>query len=159
MHAAEGLQATIFRLFNLYGPGQRMSNLRQGMVSIYLSFMLSNEPLLIRGSLDRFRDFVFIDDCVKVWLDAVGNPATYGQTLNIGSGVKTTVREVIDRLRRALHKPDYPVEIGPATLGDALGSVADPAKLLEVTGYCPNTPLEEGLSRMVAFYLGQPRDS
>lgn len=154
MQDAEGLQPTLFRLFNLYGPGQNMANFRQGMVSIYLGLILLNRPLLVKGSLERFRDFVFVDDCVKVWLDAVENRATWGQTLNVGSGRRTTVRELINLLRTAAKKPDYSVETGPGTPGDAFGSVADTSRLEEVTGYCPDTPLEEGLSRMVAFHLG-----
>ena len=43
----EGLNSTIFRLFNVYGPGQDLKNLKQGMVSIYLSYILQNKPILV----------------------------------------------------------------------------------------------------------------
>ena len=59
-----GLNATILRLFNVYGPGQNLDNLKQGMLSIYIAYILKNEPVIVKGSLDRFRDFVFIDDVI-----------------------------------------------------------------------------------------------
>ena len=45
-----------FRMFNVYGPGQDLSNMQQGMVSIFLSQALKNNSILVKGSLDRFRD-------------------------------------------------------------------------------------------------------
>ena len=56
-----GLSSTILRLFNVYGPGQNLTNLKQGMISIYCSYIL-NKKLIIKGSPERFRDFIYIDD-------------------------------------------------------------------------------------------------
>ena len=53
------------RLSNVYGPGQDMDNLRQGMLSIYLSQAIKNKKIMIKGSLKRRRDFIFIDDVVE----------------------------------------------------------------------------------------------
>ena len=50
------LPYVIFRMFNVYGSGQNMKDLRQGMVSIYLSQALSSNKILVKGSLDRKRD-------------------------------------------------------------------------------------------------------
>ena len=43
-------------MFNVYGPGQDMNNMRQGMVSIYLSQALKYRKIIVKGSLLRFRD-------------------------------------------------------------------------------------------------------
>ena len=50
---AQGMHTTILRMFNVYGPGQNLSNLKQGMVSIYLAYILKKEPVLVKGSKDR----------------------------------------------------------------------------------------------------------
>ena len=56
----------IFRLFNVYGPGQNYKNLLQGMLSIYLAQAYKTKKVKVTGSLKRFRDFVFIDDVVNI---------------------------------------------------------------------------------------------
>ena len=60
-----GLCCTSLRFFNAYGVGQNLDNLRQGMVSIFLAQALKNHHIDVKGSLQRFRDLVYIDDAVK----------------------------------------------------------------------------------------------
>ena len=55
----------MLRFFNVYGPNQNFSNLKQGMISIYLAQIFKSKNLMIKGSLDRFRDFIYIDDAIK----------------------------------------------------------------------------------------------
>ena len=64
-----------FRMFNVYGPGQDMQNMRQGMVSIFLAQALNGTEIEVKGALDRYRDFIFIDDVVDIWVQALGNEA------------------------------------------------------------------------------------
>ena len=63
------LPYVIFRINNVYGYGQDLDNLKQGMVSIYLAQALKNNKIIVKGSLDRFRDFVHIDDVVDCGLE------------------------------------------------------------------------------------------
>jgi UDP-glucose 4-epimerase len=86
------------RMFNVYGPGQNMRNLRQGMVSIYLAQALSSRRIEVKGSLERFRDFIYIDDAVEFWFRAATYPEAMGQTLNLGTGVRTTVGDLLQRV-------------------------------------------------------------
>lgn len=55
-----GGKPTIFRLFNVYGPRQNLENLKQGMASIYLVYLFKGEPILVKGSLARYRDFEYV---------------------------------------------------------------------------------------------------
>ena len=52
LHKTQGLPVVILRLFLVYGPGQNMKNLRQGMVSIFLQQALTSNNILVKGSLD-----------------------------------------------------------------------------------------------------------
>ena len=85
------LSSTAFRMFNVYGPGQNMSNLRQGMVSIYLAQALSTSHILVKGSPHRFRDFIYIDDVVDIWIFSIMNYKFVPPIVNLGTGVRTTV--------------------------------------------------------------------
>src|SRR5207302_2649077 len=110
----EGLATTAFRMFSVYGPGQNLENLRQGMVSIFLAYLIRQAPIPVKGSLDRFRDFVYIDDVVDAWLRALDRqPASNDSpgTYNLGTGRPTTVRRLLDLLIAAVgFSPDtYPV--------------------------------------------------
>ena len=49
----------IFRIFNTYGPGENLNNLKKGMVSIFCSYVWQNKPIIVKGSLNRFRNFTY----------------------------------------------------------------------------------------------------
>ena len=76
LYQTMNINTTIFRLFSVYGPGQNMANKAQGMASIFLSYMLEEAPIIVKGSKKRFRDFIYIDDVVNAWLKAINNPAS-----------------------------------------------------------------------------------
>ncbi len=155
-HKPLGLEPTIFRLFNVYGPGQDMTNLKQGMVSIYLAYLSKGEEIPVTGSLDRFRDFVFIDDVIDAWMAAISSPRSQGRVYNIGTGETATVRQVLDLLIRAwgLDPLKWPVrEIEPHA-GDVFGMRSDSSRFRADFGWSPRVPLEEGIGRMVSWLRG-----
>ena len=95
-HIPLGLQPTSFRMFNVYGPGQDMANMKQGMISVYLAYIHAGQSVQVTGSLDRFRDFIYIDDIVDAFLLAVDSQLSHGETYNLGCGITHTVRQVLD---------------------------------------------------------------
>jgi UDP-glucose 4-epimerase len=153
MFGRHGGAPTIFRMFNVYGPGQNLDNLRQGMASIYLAQLLRGGPIVVKGSLDRYRDLVYIDDVVDAWLRAIEDRSSIGATYNVGTGRKTTVRALVDGLLRAAgHAPGtVAVTVASETPGDVHGSVADISDISRDLGWIPRVPLDEGLRRMVAW--------
>jgi UDP-glucose 4-epimerase len=146
-----GVNTTIFRLFSVYGPGQNLENQQQGMISIYLSYLLADEPIVVKGSQDRFRDFIYIDDVVRAWLAAWENPASYGNIYNMASGTKTTVADLLAALKNAAGYPDFPVICEDNTPGDQHGVVGDNARVSRDLHWRPKTDLQTGLSKMVEF--------
>lgn len=146
-----GMNTTIFRLFSVFGPGQNLKNKMQGMVSIYLSYMLENKPIVVKGSAQRFRDLVYIEDVVDVWIKSIRNPVTFGKTYNIASGKKMKVSEVIRLLKDTYGRPDYPVEFRQGTPGDQFGLVANIKKISCALKWKPRVSLKTGLKCMVDF--------
>lgn len=144
-----GLNTTIFRLFNVYGPNQNLDNRIQGMVSIYLSYVLQADELVVKGSLDRVRDFIFIDDVVEAWMKAKDNHDTFGETFNLATGRPTTVGELIKIMVDLSGNPDFPVEVTDGTPGDQFAIYGDISKVTEVLDWSPNISVEEGLKKMV----------
>jgi len=144
-----GVDSTIMRFFNIYGPGQNLENMRQGMASIYLAYMIKGAPVQVKGSKDRFRDFLYIDDLVDAWMAAYENPKTIGKTYNLCSGKKTTVESLLAGLMQAFAKPGYPVEYLDGTPGDQFGIYGDNALIQHDLKWQPRVSLKEGLTQMV----------
>lgn len=144
-----GIQPTSLRLFNVYGPGQNLENLRQGMVSIYMAQMLRNKSILVKGSETRFRDHVYIEDVVDSFVACLEAPESIGKNINIGTGVRTTVQELIE-LMISIYGNSVPVEISDTgTPGDLHGITADISLAKDVLGFAPKNPLKTGLKKML----------
>ena len=135
------------RMFNVYGPGQDMQNLRQGMVSIYLAQALDNGNILVKGSTDRFRDLIYIDDVVEAWFRASTYSSALCQTLNIGTGIKTTVGTLLEKVCESVPESHYHIEGG--TLGDQTGIYADVIELNEVLDMKKFISVDDGLRAFV----------
>jgi len=154
-HAAEGYLRTYasklpfvaLRMFNVYGPGQNMQNLRQGRVSIYLAQALADRRIEVKGSLERFRDFIYIDDVVEAWFRAATYPAARNQTLNIATGVRTSVRELLERLCALL--PGCSYSVTDPTPGDQLGIYANVVRTRECLALARFIELDQGLAAFV----------
>ncbi len=149
-----GLETTIIRPFNVYGSRQNLSNMKQGMASIYMAYLLRNEPIVVKGDLDRFRDQTHISDVVEGFMCCVDEPAAYGNTYNIATGRKTTVRSLIRSILLAAGREpaDYTVQGAPGTPGDIFGCYADISKASNDLGWQPVTELNDGLREMYRYY-------
>lgn len=121
------LPAVTMRMFNVYGPGQDMSNMRQGMVSVFMAQAVSSKKIEVKGSTERFRDFIFIDDVVEAWFRAATYDSALGQVINIGTGVKTTVGNLLERI--CSYVPGSTFYVQGSTPGDQSGIFADNTKI------------------------------
>ncbi|WP_158999119.1 NAD-dependent epimerase/dehydratase family protein [Pigmentibacter ruber] len=145
-YVKRGLVAFSLRMFNVYGPGQNMQNPDQGMISIYLAQLIKNKKLQVKGSLQRIRDFVYIDDVVNAWIHALNfsdqTPEHY--KLNIGSGKGYSVEHVIELLKH--YFGEYPLEVLSSTPGDQTYTIANISKAKEILSWTPEVDLEQGLA-------------
>lgn len=143
-----GINWNVLRMFNIYGPGQDLSRKDQGMVSIFLSLVKENNYIEVQGSLERFRDFVYIDDVVQGWELCLLNDNHPNEIYNLGYGSKTYLSSLINSLIDAYGKTGKVKvnEVG-ATPGDIMGCYADITKLSDHLGYNPKIGLDEGVKR------------
>ncbi|MBX7148113.1 NAD-dependent epimerase/dehydratase family protein [bacterium] len=144
-----GVNTTCLRLFNVYGPLQDMQNLMQGMVSIYMAYVAKNQPLFIRGSLERFRDFVFVADVVDAFMRCM-NEKAYGKIYNISTGRQTYVRELLQAIIKAWGRDmaEYPITYGDPTRRDQFGIYGDSSLIRSDLGWNPSVTLEKGIEIM-----------
>tara|TARA_Y100000590_G_scaffold461217_1_gene622280 strand:- start:2888 stop:3811 length:924 start_codon:yes stop_codon:yes gene_type:complete len=136
-----GIKVTVFRLFNIYGPGQDMKNLNQGMFSIYLAQAIKNNKINITGSLNRYRDFVYIADTVKALL--INPKKNKNWLMNLGTGRKTKVKDVIKIIKDLLLPKKIKVNVKETYFEDTWGSYANVSKL-KSEGWSADTKLKKG---------------
>jgi len=148
IYETKGLKSTSLRFFNVYGPGQNMGNLKQGMVSIYLAQLLNDDKIVVKGSLDRFRDLIYVEDVVDSVMLSLKSPKAVDKIFNVGTGKRTTVKEILKKLMdlSGIHKPI--IEAG-STPGDMFGIYADISRIQNELGFSPKYTLEDGLKLMI----------
>lgn len=128
-----GIDYTALRYFNVYGAGQNLENLKQGMVSIYLKQFMDDrfDKVEVKGALDRFRDISYVDDIADVTIESIQNQEFFNEILNVGSGVKTTVRDMINIMKDHLNSKKE-IVITEGTPGDQFGLYSNNEKLKKI---------------------------
>ena len=150
--ARDGLRPTCLRFFSVYGPGQNLDNVKQGIVSIYLAYLLRSREVPVTGSLDRFRDLVHVDDVVSLCVEVLERASTPSLVYNVGGGRPITVRELLSRLMEAVGAPpDFPIRELAGSPSDQFGLYADISRVRADFGWQPTVALVEGLRDMAAW--------
>jgi UDP-glucose 4-epimerase len=150
--SARGLHVTSLRMFSVYGPGQDLGNLHQGMVSIFLAYLLRGVEVPVTGSLRRFRDLVYIDDVIDCWLAVLARTETPAPIYNVGTGHQTTVGALLTALIGALGlPPTHPIRELAGSPSDQFGLCADVTRIEADLGWRSRVELDDGLRQMVTW--------
>ena len=155
IYSLKGLEYTALRYFNVYGPGQNMQNLRQGMVSIFLEQLLHHDQIVVKGPLHRFRDFLYIDDCVDFTIRLINEPKAFRQIYNVGTGCRTDVDQLLKTMLR-LHGQKKEIIVDDiGTPGDQNGIYADMTFVNKQLGWNNKYDLNSGLEKMIKWAYKQ----
>lgn len=149
IYSGYGIACTALRFFNVYGIGQNMSNLRQGMASIFLAMAIKDHHITVKGSKDRFRDFVYVDDVVDAVIRCLDREDGYA-CYNVCTGIATRVETVVETILRNLPY-EVTVEYAGGTPGDQFGIYGDYTKIGSELGWEPQTDFSSGMERMVRW--------
>ena len=144
---------TSFRMFNVYGVRQSLTNAYQGVFAIFLGNVLRGEPINIHSDGEQARDFVHVSDIARAWADAIDNPAAYGEVINLGSGSATSVNQLCDLVLTSFDRArtGYDIRHHPAQPGDIRLSVADVAKARRLLNWEACVPFTEGMRDTIAW--------
>ena len=156
MSAPYGIEGVCLRLFNVYGPGQALSNPYTGVLAIFASRMLNGQRPLIFEDGEQRRDFVHVSDVARAFADALELPAAAGGTFNIGSGHNRSVTEVATELARAMGKNDIaPQIVGKSRIGDIRHCFCDTQLSAERLGFAARQDFREGLAELAEWVAVQ----
>ncbi len=145
-----GIEAVPLRYANVYGPRQNPHG-EAGVVAIFCSRLLRDDPLTVYGDGEQTRDYVFVEDVARANLAATRGALPAFENLddvafNVGTGVETSVNELA---RTLLDITDSDLEIHHAAprAGELFRSAIDPSKLAATWDWKPQTGLADGLKR------------
>lgn len=148
-----GLETTVIRYFNVFGPYQDPGSQYSGVLAIFCRRMLAGEQPTIYGDGNQSRDFTYIDNVVHANLLAATAPAekVSGQMMNVATGTRITLNQTFDILCELTGYRGRPA-FAPQRAGDIRDSLADIERAHDLLGYEPIVDFREGLRRTVEWY-------
>jgi len=146
-----GLDYSIIRLANIYGPRQDPHG-EAGVVAIFSKAMLGGKPLKIFGDGNDARDYVYVGDVVEAIVRAAAGdlPGPF----NVGTGIETSTNRIFEVIAEHCGH-DEPAVHGPARAGDINKISLDSGKAKRELGWVPKISLENGLKTTVDWFRQQ----
>jgi UDP-glucose 4-epimerase len=149
-----GLDYTVLRYGNVYGPRQDTDAEEGRVVAIFTQLMLAGRTPRINGTGEQQRDFVYVGDCVQANVLALENGS--GEIFNIGTGRPVSVLEIAKVLRDATgYQGEF--DYGPEKPGEVYRIFLDASKARRELGWEPRMTLEDGLAKTVEYFRERVR--
>jgi UDP-glucose 4-epimerase len=147
-----GLEFTVLRYANIYGPRQDFYAEEGRVVAIFASRMLTGKSVTIDGDGEQSRDMLHVGDAATANLAALERGD--GEILHISTGVPVSVN---DLFRKLALLTDYKLtpNTGPKRKGDVYRIALDNSRARRGLGWEPRVSLEEGLSLTVDYFREQ----
>ncbi len=147
-----GMKTVPLRYFNVFGPRQADDSPYTGVIAIFARALLEGRQPKIYGDGEQSRDFTYIDNVVQANLLAMDQPpANCGQPINVGSGKRITLNELLAAMAAELGV-NPTAQYGPERVGDVRHSLAEITRARELLGYSPSVGFEKGLRNTMAWY-------
>jgi len=153
--AAYGIPAVALRFFNVYGERQALSNPYTGVAAIFASRLLNDRPPLVFEDGDQTRDFIDVREIARCCSLALTSDGADGATLNVGTGIPTSVRQVADAIARGLGKTIEPEIVSQYRAGDIRHCYADTRLAEELLGFRAEIPFQRGMEDLLAWLEGR----
>lgn len=147
-----GIETTVLRLTNTYGPRMRVCDAKQMFLGLWINCVCAKRPFEVWGG-SQIRDLAFVDNVVDALIMAV-RKETAGQVFNIGGEAALPLEELARKLvalqdGATFVVREFPPERKSIDIGDYR---ANDSAFTAATGWKPRVSLDEGLRRTLAFY-------
>ncbi len=145
-----GLDIVTVRPFNNYGPRQN-DGAFAAVIPLTLRRLRDGLAPELEGDGEQTRDFSYVGDTVELVVRLAVAAGASGHTLNLGSGVETPIREVVETIC-AIAGYRGPISRAPARAADVRRHRADVSRLRALLGEVESTPLRAGLEQTYAWH-------
>jgi len=139
-----GLETVALRIFNTYGPNQRLPMSHAPVIPRFIQQVLTGGSIVLFGSGKQTRDFVYIDDVLEALVRSATAEAVNRGIVNIGSGRETSISELVDQVAQVTGHEINLIH-NPSKSGGVPRLVADISRARELLDFEPKTSLQDGL--------------
>jgi dTDP-L-rhamnose 4-epimerase len=145
-----GIPTVALRYSCTYGPRQSLFNPYTGVIAIFCTRLLNNQPPVMYEDGGQTRDLCFVEDIARANLLAAESDKLDGLPVNVGSGRATSVRDLAGIIARQLGVDIVPLARGEFRPGEIRSLISDISRIRTI-GYEPSVTIEEGIARYVAW--------
>jgi len=147
-----GINISILRLFNIFGPRQRDIGYG-GVISIFTRRVLNGVPPIIYGDGKQTRDYTCVTDAVKAYDTVLNHKDSITEPINFGSGKELSILDIANKLINLCGKAETmrPVHVAPR-MGEVKRLIADATKARNLLGWEPSYDFDQGLREFVQWY-------
>ena len=147
-----GLETISLRYFNVFGPRQDPGSQYSGVISRFISALLSDQKPVIYGTGEQSRDFTYIDNVVDANLKAAETNRGIGSTINIANGERISLNQLLSEIKQLTGRKDIEAEYQKPRAGDVMHSLADISRARDFLGFEPRVGLREGLQLTIDWW-------
>lgn len=156
---AHGIASNALRFFNVYGPGQSLSNPYTGVLAIFMSRVVNNNPPVVYEDGAQSRDFVHVSDVAEAIRQTLESTLAY-EVMNVGSGEGISIKRIAELAietagKAAALKPEIKANWRP---GDTRHCFADISKIQKMLPWKPKMSLSDGLKDLFGWSQGVTAD-
>lgn len=149
-----GLETVALRYFNVFGPYQDETSHYAAVIPKFVAAMKAGHRPTIYGDGTQSRDFTYIDNVVHGNLLAVGAPGAAGQMMNLATGGRVNLLELVDKINHLLGTSLEPILADPRP-GDIKHSRAAIDRARDLLDFSPVVDFDTGLARTVEWFLNR----
>ncbi len=144
-HQEYGLEYTIFRFFNTYGPKQS----KDFVISKFISRALKNEDITVYGDGSQTRTFCYIDDNIEACIKAFKENKHVNDVINVGGSIEVPIKELAQKIISLTGSSSKIIHLPALKEGDMTRRQPDNSKMKNILGR-ELLPLEDGLKKVIS---------
>lgn len=153
-HDIHGIRCVLFRVANPYGPRSQMKHCKYSMINWFIRQAMEGNTIRIFGDGEQLRDYIYVEDLADALIATAVSHKCYGEVFNIGSGVGTKFKDMVETILAAVGSGageyvPWPADYINVETGDY---ITDIGKLSRIIDWQPKTDLATGIRETHAFY-------
>lgn len=151
-----GLNTTILRPFNTYGPRSHHEGYAGELIPKSIVRALNGAPILIFGDGSQTRDYTYVKDTAKALVESAKCDEMAGLTVNIGSNLEISIKQITEKILDMTEASSSGIKYTKNRPGDVLRLYADITAFKKLTNWRPRVSFEEGLQKTINWFKSRP---
>ncbi len=154
-HRVFGIPVSIFRIANPYGPRCQMQHSKYAIINWFIRNAMEDKEIVIFGDGEQIRDYIYVEDLADAFILASVNDKISGDVFNVGSGIGTAFKEMVQRIvdivgKGTIKHVPWPSNYLNVETGDY---ITDINKIKRILKWKPKVDLEEGINKTYNYYI------